>query len=180
MDSVVPSFFLVAAVAAPVGAFLYAVRQPQTRLRDLLIRPALAGFLVGVLFFAASLILVDWRLAGTLALYPWLLVFTIQGAAVGVLGALARLIGGWRPSGSVAAVPRRTGGCSGHTRVRNIALHVDEGLCIVSAPKRGSSSECFSGPVLPLGSVLRLEARLPVRPVGVPSIKWQPLRRGMQ
>jgi hypothetical protein len=96
MEEVYSALFLALGVLGPIAAFVRRARQAPVSVPGLLAAPALAGLAVGLLFWLMT-VSRDWRLVAELALYPWILVFASWGAAIGVAGVLARLLGGWRP-----------------------------------------------------------------------------------
>jgi hypothetical protein len=86
------AIFLILAVAGPVTGYLWADRLSGGSIPHALAGAALGGFTAGLLFALTSI-------AGAAArpalgsLLPWVLAFTGAGAALGILGILARLLG---------------------------------------------------------------------------------------
>ncbi len=93
MDGLLQAVLLTAAVAFPMIAFARVARDPDRTVARMIAEPAMAGLLVGSLFAVGALLSVPHP--GTIlpALLSWVLLFSLVGAAIGLLGVVARLLG---------------------------------------------------------------------------------------
>lgn len=93
MDGLVEAAFLTAAVALPMIAFARVARDPDRTVARMIAEPAIAGLLVGSLFLVVSLLSDPQPIAILPALLPWVLLFSLLGGVIGLLGVFARLLG---------------------------------------------------------------------------------------
>ena len=81
-------------LVAPVVAYLLAARDPRRTRLQLIAAAALGGAAAG-LFVCAVLSLGAPSLVASLGLWPWLAVYTVEGALIGLCGVIARAAGVW-------------------------------------------------------------------------------------
>jgi len=93
MSGLLQAAFMIAVVALPMIAFARVARDPDGTVARMLAEPAMAGLLVGSLFAVASLLRAPEPVTILPALLPWVLIFSLVGAAIGLLGVVARLLG---------------------------------------------------------------------------------------